>query len=214
LSRPGSFLLYAGLVSLNTIATRAYATQAGPGMAAAFDYSLRCVNVVIGYLVSPVSNSLLPEIARLRSTLHARNAFQLINRTLGIAAVVAVFSYLVGIVVREPIIAILFQRGHFTAESTRLVSGVFLGFAPSLIGMSLLEIMSRALFSLDRPWLPVMAAAVPVTLNILISRYLHTSVPQEIGWGASIGLCSAFLLLFGMVTLRRKRWLKELQPEG
>ena len=47
--------------------TRAYATHAGPGMAAALDYCMRGVGVPMAILVNPISNSLLPEIARLRS---------------------------------------------------------------------------------------------------------------------------------------------------
>ena len=59
---------------------------------------------------------------------------------------------------RTPVIALLFERGNFTPESTRLVSGVFLGFAPSLIGWALLELISRCFFALDRPRLPLIAA--------------------------------------------------------
>ena len=66
LSSPGMFLAYAGLLAANIMVTRAFATHAGPGMAAAFDYCLRCVSVVVAYLVYPVANSLIPEIARLR----------------------------------------------------------------------------------------------------------------------------------------------------
>ena len=202
LAKPGSFLVYAGLLALNMIVTRAYATQAGPGMAAAFDYCIRCVNVVIAYLVSPISNSLLPEIARLRRDHRVREAYRLINRTLIVAAVVAVASCAVGIAVREPVIAILFQRGNFTAESTRMVADVFLGFAPSLIGLSLLEITSRSLFAMDRPWLPVLAALAPVTLNVLISGWLRTNAPEMIGAGASVGLLAGFAVLVLMVLAR------------
>ncbi len=48
LARPASFLLYAGLIALNVIVTRAYATHAGVGMAAALDYSMRCLTVPLG----------------------------------------------------------------------------------------------------------------------------------------------------------------------
>ncbi len=62
------FLAYAGLIAGNLVVTRIFATHAGPGMAAAFDYCMRCVNVVIAYLVYPVASTLVPEIARLRGT--------------------------------------------------------------------------------------------------------------------------------------------------
>ena len=212
LSKPGSFLVYAGLLSLNIIVTRAYATQAGPGMAAALDYCMRCVNVLTAYLISPASNSLLPEIARLRGAGRTPQAFRLINRVLSLTAIAAVASCAIGIAIRQPVIAILFQRGSFTAESTQMVSAVFLGFAPSLIGLSLLEIAARSLFALVRPWLPLTAAAVPLLVNLVISAALHTTAPQMIGVGASAGFLTGFAVLWAMVLSRRARWLRELQP--
>jgi putative peptidoglycan lipid II flippase len=204
LSKPGSFVAYAGLLALNLIVTRGYATQAGPGMAAAFDYCLRCVNVVTAYLISPASNSLLPEIALLRIKGRARDAVRLINRTLGLVAVVAVVGCAVGIALRQPVIALLFQRGSFTAESTRMVAGVFLGFAPSMIGLSLLEISARSLFALDRRWLPVMAATVPLVVNLAVCASLHAHAPETIGLGATAGLTAGFAVLVVAIEGRKK----------
>ncbi len=203
LGKPGAFLIYAGLLALNMLVTRRYATQDGPGMAAAFDYCIRCVNVLIAYLVSPMSNALLPEIARMRSRHREPDALGLIRRALGITAVLAVASCAIALVVRVPMIALLFQRGRFTAESTHMVAQVFLGFAPSLIGLSLLEITSRSLFALDRPWLPVLASAVPVTLNLLYLVVWGSRTPEQIGFGASIGLMAGFVILFGTLAFGR-----------
>jgi len=201
LGKPGIFLAYAGLLALNMIVTRAYATHAGTGMAAAFDYCIRCVNVVIAYLVSPASNSLLPEIARLHATGDNRRAVRLVDHTVGIASIAAVAACVVGIFVRTPIISLLFERGSFTAQSTVLVSGVFLGLAPCLIGYSLLELTARSLFALNRPMLPLFAAAVPVTVNVAVSGLLRHFAPERfaqpeyLGIGASAGLLAGFALL-------------------
>ena len=43
-----------------------------------------------------------------------------------------------------------------------MVSAVFLGLGPSLVGWSLIEITARSLFALNRPWPPVLAIAIPV----------------------------------------------------
>jgi putative peptidoglycan lipid II flippase len=209
LAKPGLFLIYAGLIALNVIVTRAYATHAGTGMAAALDYSMRCLNVPLAYLINPVSNSLLPEIARLRSRRQLRQAFRLIDKTIAVVALVAVAGCAVGIALREPLIALLFQRGSFTAESTRLVSAVFLGFAPSLIGWSLLELTSRSLFALDRPRLPLRAVAIPVICNLGFVLLVRSPEPQWIGVGASLGFLMAFVLLFVLVRVSRRRWLEE-----
>ena len=111
------------------------------------------------------------------------------------ASVVACF---VGLAVRKPVIALLFERGSFTAESTLLVSGVFLGFAPCIIGWTLMDLVSRCYFALDRPRLPVTAAFIPVTINLTVMLLLGKhSDPALLGLGTSIGLAAGFLALFG-----------------
>jgi putative peptidoglycan lipid II flippase len=209
LSKPAAILVYSSFVALNIMATRAYATHVGPGTAAAIDYSLRCVGVPLTFLVSPISNSLLPEIARLRSLFRLPEAFRLIDRAIAVAGLASVTACAVGIALREPIIALVFQRGNFTAESTRLVSAVFLGLVPSLIGWSLLDITARSLFALDRSWLAAAASAVPVLINLAILLGMHNLKPEFICVGASLGLFCAFALLFTGVRIRRVKWLAE-----
>jgi putative peptidoglycan lipid II flippase len=204
--KPASILLYSALLALNVTLTRAYATRVGPGTAAALDYCLRCVGVPLTFLVSPMSNSLLPEIARLRSLNRLRQAFRLIDRTLALAALASVAGCAIGVAVRGPVIALLFQRGSFTAESTLLVSAVFLGFAPSLIGWSLLELTARSLFALDRPSLPLIAAGIPALCNLVFLLIVGQPAPQLIGLGASLGFLCAFALLFFMVRAQRNQW--------
>ncbi len=210
IGKPGIFLAYAGLLALNMIVTRAYATQAGTGMAAAFDYCIRCVNVVIAYLVSPASNSLLPEIARLHAAGDDRRAVRLVDRTAGFASIAAVGACLLGVLVRTPIISLHFERGSFTAHSTLLVSGVFLGLAPCLIGYSLLELTARSLFALNRPLLPLLAAAVPVSVNVTVSSLLRHfapdrfAQPEYLGVGASSGLLAGFALLLILAHWQRR----------
>jgi putative peptidoglycan lipid II flippase len=208
-SKPASILFYSIFLSLNFTVTRAYATHVGPGTAASLEYCMRCIGVPLTFLVSPISNSLLPEIARLRSLLRLPEALRLIDRTLALAGLAAVAACAVGVAVRGPVIAILFERGSFTADSTRLVAAVFLGFAPSLIGGSLFELTARSLFALDRPWLPLAASIVPVLCNLAMLVSIPTPQPALIGLGASVGLLCAFALLFALAHARRTKWLAE-----
>jgi len=208
LLKPGMFLLYAGLIAGNVIVTRAFATHAGPGMAAAFDYCIRCVNVFIAYMVYPVASTLVPEIARLKGANDDRRAYRLIDRGVGLMAIAAVLSCAIGIALRQPLITLLFQRGSFTADSTQMVSGVFLGFAPSLVGWALMDLISRCFFALDRPRLPLIAAFIPITVNLaLMSWFLaqgRLMSPPMLGLGASAGLVTGFLTLFAMIHVRRR----------
>ena len=207
LVRPGMFVLYGGLIAGNLVVTRAFATHGGSGMAAAFDYSTRCTSVVLAYLVYPVASTLIPEIARLRGTNATRKAYSLIDRGVGLMALAATASCAIGILLRTPVIALLFERGSFTAESTRLVSAVFLGFAPTIVGWALLDLIARCFFALDRWRLPLIAAFIPISLNVAITYFLRVSGrlkdPALLGLGASIGLLAGFAALFVMIHIGR-----------
>ena len=207
LGKPAFFVIYAAGLGLNIIFTRAYATHAGPGMAAALDYCMRGVGVPLALLVTPISNSLLPEIAHLRSLFRVREAFRLIDKTIALTALVAVAGCGFALLFRTPAIKLLFERGKFTADSTSLVSAVFLGMGPSLIGWSLIEINARSLFALDRPGPPVLAAWIPLICNVTLTLWVHSFRPQWIGLGSSLGLLIGFAALFSMAHANRKRWV-------
>jgi peptidoglycan biosynthesis protein MviN/MurJ (putative lipid II flippase) len=86
---------------------------------------------------------------------------------------------------------------------------VFLGFAPSIVGWALLEITSRSLFALNRPWLPMCAAAIPVGFNLVFSAVMRANgltQPEFVGLGASCGLLLAFVVLLGLAHGLRKRF--------
>lgn len=208
LSKPGMYLLYAGLMSANIVLARSFATHAGSGMAAALEYSMRCINVVIAYLVYPVANSLMPEIARLRANNDTAHAYSLMTRSVGLMAVASVVSCGVGLLLRTPAIALLFQRGSFTAQSTVLVSRVFAGLAPMLIGWTLMDLISRCCFALDRPKLPLIAAAVPISVNALFLAVLlwrgQPVDPLFLGLGASMGLLAGFIFLFALTRMGKE----------
>lgn len=216
-AKPAFFVVYAAGLGLNIVFTRAYATHVGPGMAAALDYCMRGVGVPLALLVSPISNSLLPEISRLRSLSRMRDAFRLIDRTVLLTALAALGGCAFAILFRVPAIRIAFERGSFTADSTRLVAAVFLGMGPCMLGWSLIEVMARSLFALERPWPPVLAAVVPLLLNVVITLRLRSFRPEWIGLGASLGLLAGFVVLFVIAHAGRRRWLEPasaLAPEG
>jgi putative peptidoglycan lipid II flippase len=91
---------------------------------------------------------------------------------------------------RTPIVAMLFQRGAFTAESTALVAWALLWYAVGLPAHAVLEVVVRAFFALKDTLRPTLVSLAAMGLNIVLSLTL-TSAFGRVGWEPVGGLALA-----------------------
>lgn len=101
------------------------------------------------------------------------------------------------IVLRRPIVALLFQRGEFGAESTDLVAWALLWYAAGLVGHALVEISSRAFYALKNTRTPVLIGAAAMSLNVALSLLFSALFPR-FGWAPHGGLALANSLATGL----------------
>ncbi|MDX1995396.1 MAG: murein biosynthesis integral membrane protein MurJ [bacterium] len=73
------------------------------------------------------------------------------------------------IVLGQPIIAVMFERGQFTAESTAATAWALSFFAIGIAGHALLEVLSRAFYALSDTWTPVRIGLASMVSNIILS---------------------------------------------
>ncbi len=110
---------------------------------------------------------------------------------------------------RYPIITLLYQRGVFDAHSTDLVAWALLWYAAGLVGHCVVEILARAFYALHDTRTPVMVGAAAMLLNILFS-FLFSALFTRIGWAPHGGLALANSLataleMTGLLILMRQR---------
>ena len=113
------------------------------------------------------------------------------------------------ILLRKPIIALLYQRGQFDVFSTELVAWALLWYALGLVGHSLVEILSRAFYSLHDTKTPVFIGVIAMSLNIFLS-YLFSALFIKIGWMPHGGLALANTIAtaveaIGLIVIMRNR---------
>lgn len=107
------------------------------------------------------------------------------------AALVLAIPASVGLILlRRPIVTLLYQRGEFGEFSTTLVAWALLWYSAGLIGHALVEILSRAFYALHDTRTPVLIGIAAMVLNILFS-YLFSALFGRIGWLEHGGLALA-----------------------
>jgi putative peptidoglycan lipid II flippase len=113
------------------------------------------------------------------------------------------------ILLRVPIIQLLYQRGSFDARSTQLVAWALLWYAAGLVGHSLLEVLARAFYAMHDTKTPVLVGAAAMTLNVVFS-FGFSALFTRLGWMPHGGLALANSLATALeaaalLALMRKR---------
>ena len=205
LAGPAPIMGQALAMELITAVSRAYASTFGPGMTSAFDYAYKLFRVPVALLVVPLSHSLLPELSsRQGSAEHRKTALLAAERgamltVAGGAVVMAAMMLL-----RKPIVEILFQRGEFQSASTDAVVTILLGYMPVVIGRGLTDFLSRSLFAMGQVRTPLAVTVLALVLNFAICVALPPDEPVLIGLGAVVGFSfGAAWIVWRVVRIRR-----------
>lgn len=175
---------------------------------APFNYAVRLMELPQGVFGISLATFLLPMLAGLAS----ENRFPEFRSALreGISHLVLINSLaaILLVVLAEPIIRLLFERGKFTVASTDRASLALMCLAPSLVAYSTVNILARAFFALGDMKTPMKISIVCLAVNLVFAVMLVTPFRQG-GLGIANTLSSALNAWLLAHALRRK--LKQLE---
>ena len=149
-----------------------------------------------------IATVLFPTLARLASRGDMRGFAGAVSRGLRQIAFLLAPTAVVSAVLCEPIIRILYQRGHWTPSQTPVVAYALAAFSAGLVFNGAMLMLNRAFFSLQSNWIPTIVALANLALNAVLDLAFY-----RLGaWG--IPLATAVVNMFGtaalLILLRRR----------
>src|SRR5260370_42591928 len=107
------------------------------------------------------------------------------------------------VVMREPIISVLFQHGEFVAESTELTSRALFYYAFGLPAFAAIKLIVPAFYSTHDTRIPVRVAAYSLGLNIVLNAlFLRWFFPIFGNGGPRLApVIAAFFYFFRLVSV-------------
>jgi len=200
----GPVMLGLGLINVNAVIGTIVASKLiDPTIAPnAIDKAFRVYMLPQGMFSVAVATVLYPSLARLaargdmsgfRSTV--TSGLRQINFLLVPAAVVS-------IVLAEPIVRLLYERGAFAPDETRVVAAALAAFSIGLAFNGMMLMLNRGFFSLQAPWVPTIVALAVVVLNTA----LYFAFYRVGAWGVPLAISLANIagVTLLVVTLRRR----------
>ncbi len=172
LSLMGPRVLGLGVVQVNFWVNTALASGMMEGSVTALSVAFTLMFTVLGILGQSVGTAVFPTL----STLSARQEVENFRRTLSSALSGVLFlSIPAGIgmaAIGKPLVALLFQRGEWTAVDTAGTAWALAFFSVGLAAHTVLEVLVRAFYALHDTWTPVKVGSATMLLNIALSLVL------------------------------------------
>ncbi|MEJ0088245.1 MAG: murein biosynthesis integral membrane protein MurJ [Limisphaerales bacterium] len=163
---------------INVLLTQTIAFWVGPHIVASFNYAVRLMELPQGMFGISLATFLLPTL----SGLALDKNYPEFRKTLGHGISTLLFANLIAavllVVLAEPIVRLLFERGEFTAASTQRASLALICLAPGLVAFSTVNILARAFFALGDTKTPMKISLACLALNLLIAIVLVVPLKQ------------------------------------
>ena len=186
---PGT--LAGGAVQINLLVNTILAAGEGTGAVSWLSYAFRLMYVPIGLFGVSIATATLPVVSRFA----AQNDPDGMRRTIGDALrmmLMLIVPALVGLMVlAEPIVRVIFERGSFAPADTAATAAALVFYAPGLLGYSAVRISVPCFYALKDSVTPTLISVVSVMLNLV----LNLTLVQWMGYrGLALGTSIAAIV--------------------
>ncbi len=186
----GPRLLGVAVVQLNFWVNTWLASQMAPGSVSGLSYGFSLMLMAQAAIAQSVAIAAMPTFSAqhaLGKTEEMRSALASSLRGIILLALPASVGLAL---LREPLIALLYQRGEFTQRSVEIVAWALLWYAAGLLGHSIMEVLTRAFYARHDTKTPVVIGTVAMLLNVVFS-VVFSRWFAALGWMPHGGLALA-----------------------
>jgi putative peptidoglycan lipid II flippase len=193
----------ASVFQINTLVGNLLASMQPEGSVSYLYYADRLVQFPLGIFGIATATAVLPVLSQQVAADNTARLKDTLTYSLSLVLFILTPAAVGLIVLREPIVALLFQRGAFGANATRLTAQALLYYSIGLWAFAAVRVVLTAFYAMQDTVTPMRAAAVAVATNILLGVILMRPMGHA---GLALALSLSAMVNFGFlaVALRSK----------
>lgn len=159
-------LLGMGLLQFTTLVNLHFASSMGEGAISYIYWADRLLEMPLSLVSVSLGAALLPTLSEL-ALRNERNKFREVVQEHFLFSLFLAWPATLGLFfLAEPIIEVLFKRGHFTVLDAKNTAIVLQVYAVSLLFVSGVRILSPAFYAVKNTWLPALTSAGALLLHL------------------------------------------------
>jgi putative peptidoglycan lipid II flippase len=173
----------------------------------AIDKSLLINILPQGMFSVAVATVLFPTLARFATRGDLNGFRDTISRGVRQINFLLIPAAVVSVVLAEPIVRLLYERGAFEPDQTRVVAGALAAFSIGLTFNGMMLMLNRGFFSLQEPWIPTVVALANLVLNVVFYAIFY-----RVGvWGIPFAISLANIAGVAMLLFALRRRIGRLE---
>ncbi|MFQ5866574.1 MAG: murein biosynthesis integral membrane protein MurJ [bacterium] len=188
---------------VNTVVDAICASMLREGSVTALYYANRIMQLPLALFGTAIATVALPMMSR---SVAARN-MQELKDTLSLAFRMILFTIVpasVGLIILgNPIISLLFERGRFTSQATQSTSWALLFYSTGIVAYAGVKVVASAFYSMQDTRTPVRVASIAMVANIVLNLILMRIL--DVGGLAFATAIAAFINLLILLFYLWKR---------
>ena len=195
---------------LNVTLVLGIAFWVNPQIVASFNYAVRLMELPQGMFGISLATYLLPTLSGLATEKNFTEYRATLRHGLGTLIFLNLIAAILLVVLAEPIVRLLFERGQFTADSTGRAAFALVCLAPGLVAFSTVNVLARAFFALGDTQTPMKISIACLVLNFILAAVLVVPLRQG-GLGVANTVTSIVNVWLLLYVLRRKLGKLEME---
>ena len=207
LRRVGSLLppviLGGAVYQINIVASTLLGSLLPEGSVTYLYFADRLVQFPLGVFAIAAATAVLPSLSRQAAARRIHELQHTFAFALRLVFFISIPAMVGLIVLREPVVALLFQRGEFDSVATRLTALPLLYYSLGLWAFSAVKIVTATFFALQDTRTPLSIAAISIAANILLGVVLMRPLAHG-GLALATSLASILNLVLLVRALRIK----------
>ncbi len=152
--------------SLNTVVDRWFASHLSQGSVSALDYSNRLWNLPLALAATPIVTAVFPWFSSMAVDGTLLATFEdRVRKTVGLMIYIMTPCIAGLVILAQPIVRLLFERGAFDSSATSLTAACVQMYCLGLIGQALFPVFHRVFYSFKDTRTPLIVGVVMIAIN-------------------------------------------------
>lgn len=196
-------LIGAGAGRINGIVDRILASSLPEGRVAALNYGVRLYDLAPGIMGGSIITVMYPTLSQMAAKGDWQRFTRNLARGLGFIHFLLTPIAAGAIVLREPLVRIVYERGAFDAVATQETAWTLLFLAVGMAFRSMRNLIARGFFALKDTTTPMFIGLAVVGVNIVANLLLVGPLAQG-GLALGTSLAGLFGLILSVIIMQRK----------